>query len=280
MVKRETKIILVVTFIVAILAFFVLPKTGFTVLQSDVLTESDLENLRQQAKVECLQNSQCSQGYECVDNFCIEKNKIDLCQSVKLSTGAQPLEVGKPINSAKRVLTRSDLPYLLSDGELVKIEGENITKYFYSPVIIIGENVIDHDNGVNEIRIKENTPIYKYKMFFSNYIDFSDKDFHGQSLRILGKEYIIGSNSNNEEVELISTEKTVNLKDENNLRLIKNNEGKVESFEVYFNPQAVSVSGIKEGENFSVNTNFNPIDLKFNAVDSRGFADISIGGNC
>ncbi len=269
--KERLVAILAVLIIAAGLSFFVLPKTGFAV-HTQALGESGLENLRIQAQVECLQNSQCSENQECIGNICVEKSQIDVCQSTGLSTASRNLKEGDSINSIKSVLTKKDLPHLLSEGELVEITNEKTIEYFYSPVILIGNNKIERNNEIYEISNGES--MYTYKLFFSNPVDFSNKNLHGQTLRIFGEEYLIDKNSDNSNVELISKNKNLKLKDANNIKIIRDENGNVIAIEIYFN----SLNKIKIDEDYRESL-FNKTKISFDNINSE-FADIKIGGVC
>ena len=75
--------VLVLLIVISMLGFS-LTQTGFVISQEQI-DQDYLEDLRLKAEVECLQNSQCSEGFECVANECIDKGKIDVCQNMGLS---------------------------------------------------------------------------------------------------------------------------------------------------------------------------------------------------
>ena len=104
--------VLLAVAVVVILTVLFFPKTGFAVKPIDA---THLEELRLKAEVGCLQNSQCSEGSECVNNVCVNKNEIDICKEVSLSTTVKRLQTGDSINSAKKTLSESDLHYLITD---------------------------------------------------------------------------------------------------------------------------------------------------------------------
>ena len=263
--------ILFILVLIGALSFIAFPKTGFSI-QTQALSQNTLENLKLKAQVECLQNSQCSENQECMENRCMNKNEIDVCQNVKLSTASRNLKEGDSINSIKSVLTKKDLSYLLSDGELVEIVKGGLIEYFYSPVILIGNNKIENENG-NYV-VKNDEPLYTYKLTFSNPVDFSNKNIQGQAIRIFGEEYIIKSNSDDSEIKLSSKNNNLNLKNKGSTKIIKDNEEKVIAIEIDFN----SLNKIKVKENYS-ELFFNKTRLSFDNIDNE-FADVKIGGNC
>ncbi len=287
--KKEVLIGLVIIIVVVILSFIILPKTGFAIYQyshSKILDKDYLENLKLKANVECLQNSQCPEGFECVGNKCITKSEINLCQNIKLFTPTRKLKTGQPINSIREIITDSELPHLLADGDLVELIDNKLTKHFYVQVIYIGENNLEKENGEYSININ-NKPIYTYRLMFSKSVDFSSENIRGQVLRILGKEYVIDSKSDNNKIILIYDNKKIKLEDEKSVNDIikeslvnikRNEDGKIIMFEVSFNIQDKDKSNIKVKENYS-DPVFNAIKLSFDGIDNE-FADIRLGGNC
>lgn len=263
--------ILIILIIGGILSFFVFFSSSFAI-QTSALNQNELENLKLKAQVECLQNSQCSGSQECLGNQCVEKSEIDSCKNVGLSTASRNLKEGDSINSVKRVLTRIDLPYLLSDGELVDIVDGKAVEYFYSPIITVGDNKIEKENG--DYIIKNDGPLYTYKLTFSNPVDFSNKNIHGQVLKILGEEYLIGKNSDNSNIELISKNKNLKLKDADNIKITHDENRNVLSIEIDFD----SLNKIKVRENYS-DSLLNKTKLSFDNFSGE-FADVKIGGIC
>jgi len=267
--KRKVAIFLSLIF-VGILIFMIFPKTGF-VTQS--ISGTYLENLREKAGVECLQNSQCPNNTECIDNVCINKKEVNLCKSISLSSPTRQIKVGDSTNSIKEILTKTDLFSLLSGGELVEIISGKTIEYFYSSSIILGDNNIEQDNN-GVLTIQNNEPLYTYKLIFSTGVDFSNKNIQGQALKILGNEYIIGPNSKNSAIELIFDKKTITLQEKNNIKITIDKTGNVIMIEISISSQ----DKIKNGES-NTDSIFNFSKLSFNSADNN-FANIEVGGNC
>lgn len=269
--KKERLIrVLTVLVLIGILSFVAFPKTGFVISQT--INANQLENLKLNAQVECLQNSQCSENQECIENRCINKNEIDICKNIGFSTYSRSLKNGDSINSIKSVLTKADLPYLLSNGKLAEIIDRKLIEYFYSPVLIIGDNKIEKES--QDYMIENSEPVYTYKLTFSNPVDFSNKNLHGQIIKIFGEEYVIDKNSKNSNIELVSKKKNIVLKNSENIKITEDENGNIISIEIEFN----SPNKIKIKENYSESL-FNKIKLSFDKADSE-FVDIKIGGNC
>ncbi len=293
MVGRRVLVSVTIILLAIGLFGFVLPKTGFSIAQETVVNDKYLEDLRQQAGLECLKDSQCSESYVCVGNTCVAQTQVDLCKKVSLSTGAEPIEVGESINSAKNILTKSDLPYLLSDGKLLEIIDNNITEYMYTSSIIVGERIVEQENNTYIIgNISSENPLYTLKIDFSKPVDFSSKKIKGQALKIFGEEYVISGSSNNEVVELISNSKKIILEEGKKIRtetlssaegtsvnLRKNEDGKIIGFEIDFREGNINQEKIKVGNNH-IDSGFKDIKLSFDSINQNKFAELSIGGNC
>jgi hypothetical protein len=269
--KREGCGILVVLTAIILLCVVTLPKNGFVAQSTDKIS---LETLRASAAVECLQNSQCSGSSECMDTQCVKETDINQCQTINLNTPTRQIKVGDSINSIKEVLTKADLPFLLSGGEFVKIVNGKTMEYFYNSVILIGDNKIEQES--DKYVIQNDTPIYTYRLTFSNGVDFSDKDIQGQTIRILGQEYIINSNSDNSNIYLVSNKTNIQLQNKNNINIIKDENGNVIRIEIAFVSQAPV-----DAAQTNTDSVFNSAKLSFNSVDANaGFASIQVGGVC
>lgn len=274
---------------------FVLSENNFKTFQKQNIDENYLETLRKAASLECLKNSHCLENYECLSNKCIESNQLTFCQDVKLSIPITDLKIGSPINADKRVLTRTELPYFLSDGELVEIIDKKVVEYLYSPVILVGDSKINLENQDYLIKTSYNSThnetLYSYKMFFSKGIDFSNKNLQGQILRVLGDEYVIGDDSKSSNIFLISHEKKIELQDQKNLivnsevisgthiNLNKNSKGDISEFEIIFNNRGEDKEIIRYGEKYTAQA-LDRIELHFDNANFTEIPDISIGGRC
>jgi len=258
--------------LVVVSTILFIPKLNFTGFAIKTIESSYLEELRLNVEVECLQNSQCNEGFECVGNKCIDEKEIDICQEFKLYSGGTKLKIGEPINSVKNVITHAQLPYLLSSGEIVEEINKELIEHVYLQIIFIGENKIEKENEEYSIKI-DNEPAYVYKLVFSKAVDFSSENIQGQVLRILGKEYIIGDKSDNSKIYLVSEDKEILLKDGENVKVNVNERGDVLAFEIGFDLQ----NNLKVKEDV-LDSVFDSIKFSFN--DFNNFADVRIGGNC
>lgn len=257
-----------------------------------------LNELKEQSKVECLQNSQCSEDKECVENRCIKKEIIDLCKEEKLFTPVRRISIGQPINIIKEAVTDTELPYLLSDGLITEeIDGELI-EHFYTQVIWIDDNKVEKQENIHLLKIgyQADDFAYKLKITFSKPVDFSSKNIQGQILRILGKEYAISGSSTGSVIHLTATDKTkIKLKNGEGLKkgegvllgsvkgtavnIMEDSEGKVIMFEILFNEQGKDKNNLLVTEEY-IDPAFDAIKLSFNKIYDENFVDARVGGNC
>jgi len=295
--KRKLLVWFSLLFIIVILVFLFI-QFGYAIDNENgkIVDAVYLKSLRSEVNVECLQNSQCSDDYECIKSQCLSKNSKDLCKTISLSTSSNKLIVGDRINLNKKVIIDAQLPGLFGKGELVKIVDNKPQEYFYKQYILIGDEKIVNDGMGNVIKIENSSePIYTLRILFSNGIDFSDREIHGQALRVFNKEYLIGGDSTNSIISLASSEDNIKLEDgqkvnlnvagnsnfveNSNVKIIKDSENKVVALELAFNMQGLNKDKISVGDKYT-NPLFNSVYLSFNSVDAEGYADLSIGGKC
>jgi len=294
--EKRILVIIFVCLIIISLSLIILPKstiTGFSVYQNSV-NEEYLDALKVKAKVECLKNSQCSEGFECVENKCVDKKEVDVCEEVRLYSDGTKLRLGYSLNSVKRVFTDGQLPYLLTDGEIVEIVNEKLIEYFYVQAIYIGDNTIENENSSYVINNSGNN-IFTYNLIFSKAVDFSSENIQGQALRILGKEYVIDKKSDNSKIILVSDDKKIRLEDwkkakvkrglffnevkGNFVKINKGEGGKVIGFEIGFDLESKDEKKLKIRESYDESV-FEGVKISFDNVNDYGFADVRIGGRC
>lgn len=174
---------------------------------------------------------------------------------VNLATSNTKIYMGSMINTARKVITKSELPNILSKGIFTDDAG---TDYSYTQHLTLNgldvefsrsgnldEPTVHVDVGAGT-RMNDKTPLYNYSISFSKAVDFSnDEDVQGQTINIMGQDFIIGSGSTEEIVYL-------------------HGEGK-----------AVS---IKEGENISVMIGDTEYSISLEMIDINGRAIINIDG--
>ena len=249
------------------------------------ISASSQEDLRSQAQVECLSNSQCLGESECLENKCIDREKINLCQNIKLVPTSQHLSKNDSINKFRDTFTDGALPYLLTDGTIVAVIGKNLTIYEYVQVIKLGNKKLSFNQEIPVINSEGNKdePLYILGIYFSNGIDFSNENIKGQSLRILGKEYVIGDKSTNSVIYLISEDRKIKLRDEQKIILGSQS---IENVKVTFRKDVrghvlgIEMSFVSEDKrsNYIEDKHLDPV---FNAIEiSLNQNNMKIGGYC
>jgi hypothetical protein len=122
--------------------------------------------------------------------------------SVNLASSSQDLYVNSSINAARNILTKDHLPTLLADGSAYDQTG---TEYKYTQTITPGTTTIgysksgesiDPDLMVNIGYQASSAPFYTYTLTFNRALNVSSSDVIGNAIiRILGKDYTVGANS-------------------------------------------------------------------------------------
>jgi|SRR3989344_1997179 len=293
MVKRVSLISLIgILFIVAFGFVLSQKETGSIDYEARYLDSVRLKSLSLASETECLQDSQCLDDYGCMANKCVIKDSIDYCQEFKLSTSISNLKVGSPINVDKEIISESQMPSLLSSGKFVEIFKDKPLEYDYIFMIVVGDSLIGQDSAdFFIIPSGSEKPIYTFKVVFSNGVDFSSETIKGQTIKILGEEYVIGSASTNSVIYLISKSKKIKLEDKRNaiintekvdnsaVNFVKDYLGNIISIEFPINGSLIPGDNIKVGEKVA-HPVFDAVKISFNGMGPTGVADIKIGGNC
>lgn len=129
-----------------------------------------------------------------------------LSESVNIATSNTKLYYNSSINDARSILNKSNLPSLLADGNLT--DTYNVT-YSYNQTIRIGSKRILYSNSEGDltdpallietgsccIADSDSSRLYKYTLSFDQHVNLSNSSIYGRSIRILGKDYTISSNS-------------------------------------------------------------------------------------
>lgn len=284
------KVILTVVslLILSTLVFFTTAQLGEIVYASNPIDEGYLDTLTTELAIGCVQDSQCDEGYQCFKMSCVPEETVDLCQDVSIAPVSTPLFVTHQINLFRPIFTETLLPYLLADGSLVDEVNSEAVQYKYAQMIFIGNSELQIDGGQELIKTESDNFLYKYVIYFSNEIDFSDTDIQGQVLKILGNEYVIGDDSTNEQIYLISGDRKIFLQDDNEayldqdsldgtkVHILSGSEG-VYSIEIAFNENGNEIEDLTESNDYS-DPLFSSSKLSFNSYSDR--ASISLGGNC
>ncbi len=140
-------------------------------------------------------------------------------ESVSLATNSRSLYYGDAINAGYQSLSATELPTTLADGTFTDLSG---TQYTYTQTITPGStaSVFGNDNGNYDdpvlnlnVGTSTATPLYNYTLSFNKNVNVSDAtNVQGQSINIMGVDYVIGASSTNSTLYLYGagTEQTVN----------------------------------------------------------------------
>jgi len=273
----RVRVILVSFLVLVCIGVFSFVISGVGSYQVEDVDVEYLEGLRMRAGVECLVDSQCGEGFGCVDNVCVWEGEIDICEKVNLSLSTEKLIVGSSIGSAKKTINKINLPALLSDGKIVEVVDGEVVEYFYKQFVLMGNNeIMENENG----RFIDNSgEIYRYELIFSSGVDFSSDRIRGQVLEILGREYVIGKDSDNFAIYLGSENKAFRFEegvraslfskvDGVRVDIIRDVSGNVIKIEIGFD----AGDDLSFGEDY-VNPVFDLFEISFDD-------DVSVGGSC
>jgi len=230
------------------------------------------------------------EGYYIIKLNCTDESGISQISSVEFWANPMPIEYFL----LKNVLTDSELPNLLADGEF----DSNETIIEYTQVILAGSIKIENStsNGYlnsSKILIEVGTNpynyLYKYKLTFSKSVDFSSKEIQDKNINILGENYTINSNSINNKIILNKKGSDYNLVLENNQSININNDiingtyvyinnrfGNVTNFELSFAMQNPEKDYILVGGYYD-NPVFENLRLFFKSYSAEKGAEIYIG---
>lgn len=189
---------------------------------------------------------------------------ISVSGGVELSTSNRALYFSEPINKAKTTLTSKDLPNVLASGSVVDDQGN---EYNYDQYIEIGGRTItfgtsgaDLDDPADYIDIgtSASSPLYTYKVYFNDPINFSDSDVKGNTIELAGVTYTIGPQTTNTNIQLYGSMNTQTLNEGDEITVtIEGTDYTVKLIGVSSTTQAVvSVNGISkkvtEGNSYKI----------------------------
>lgn len=140
-------------------------------------------------------------------NILVKSNVDGNGDAINLATSSQKLYENDPINKARSVLTKSELPNLLADGTIYDTYG---VVYDYRQMITLGNSLITVGSSgesidpiwMVQIGTWPQNPVYNYTLLLTKSLNISDSSVIGSDLQILGKRYVIGGGSSLEEVNL------------------------------------------------------------------------------
>src|SRR3989344_5543845 len=126
-------------------------------------------------------------------------------ESVNLATSNTKIYYGTELDSAKPTITKTDMPTLLADSSVIDDSG---TEYEYTQAVDFGTKANKGRNftftksgeaidpvAAIDIGYAPNLPIYNYSITFKKQINLSHTDVQGNTIKLLGTDYTIGSGS-------------------------------------------------------------------------------------
>ncbi|MFH1249282.1 MAG: hypothetical protein V1660_03960 [archaeon] len=149
--------------------------------------------------------------------------------SVNLASTSQRLFYGSAMNVARTGISKSEMPTLLADGTIVDDAG---TEYSFTQTITPGNNTVAYSTSGGDLEdpallVQVGTVadayLYQLDLSFNKNINISSSDVQGNNIKILGKDFTIGSGSNSGTPVLYlygaGTEKTVSEGETANLEV-------------------------------------------------------------
>jgi len=142
--------------------------------------------------------------------------------SISLATSSQKIYLNATLDKARNVITKDHLPTLLADGSAYDNSG---TEYKYTQTIIPGNNArkiafskssesIDPGLIIDMGYSGSSNPTYNYTLTFSKTLNVSATDVVGNAeINILGKEYVIGANSDSNTLYLYGSGSTTTVEE-------------------------------------------------------------------
>jgi hypothetical protein len=121
--------------------------------------------------------------------------------NINLATSSQKLYYGSRLNAARSTITAQELPNLLEDSKVIDDTG---TEYSYKQSITPGASKIDFSTSGGDLEdpallieagTDANNYLYQYTLTMNKNLDISNADVQGNNIKILGKDYTIGTGS-------------------------------------------------------------------------------------
>ncbi len=140
-------------------------------------------------------------------------------ESIPLFTASDKIYINEPLNSIKTILSKSELPGLLTDGVFIGNVDTRYTQYIeigsYPKVVFAKQPSIFNDPlyGLMLIPVSNNY-FYKTVISFDKPVDFSNLDSRRQEINLFGVKFIILPTTNSDLVLLRNAE-TIRLSSDN-----------------------------------------------------------------
>ncbi|MFH0831837.1 MAG: hypothetical protein V1886_03155 [archaeon] len=170
-------------------------------------------------------------------------------ESVNLASSSTKLYLNSKVNDARTSLTNTELPTLLADEKIIDDAG---TEYSYKQSITLGSSAINFSTSggdlddpalVVQVGTDSNVQMYQYVLTFNKNINVSSTDVQGNAIKILGKEYTIGSGTTVQAADTSTANKLVLFGAGTDKTL---NEGETASIEIEGKTYSVEVKSIEQ----------------------------------
>jgi len=138
-------------------------------------------------------------------------------EAASLASGTDRIYLGSAINSQVSTITKDSLPTILADGTFVD---DNGNEYDYEQVIEVGSRTFTFSNSggdlddpalIIDVGTDVTAPLYTMKINFEKAVDFDASASKGKKLTLFGKEYTVGSSSDEDELQLFGGSETIYL---------------------------------------------------------------------
>ncbi len=138
-------------------------------------------------------------------------------EAASLASGTDRIYLGTAINSQVSTITKDSLPTILADGTFTDDSGD---EYDYEQVIEVGSRTFTFSNSggdlddpalIIDVGTDTSAPLYTMKINFEKAVDFDASDSIGKKLTLFGKEYTVGSSSDEDELQLFGGSESVYL---------------------------------------------------------------------
>ncbi len=126
-------------------------------------------------------------------------------ENVNLASSNTKIYYLTELDAAKPTITKTEMPTLLADGKVIDDSG---TEYSYTQAIDIGTKANKGRNftftksgeaidpvAVVDVGYSASLPLYNYTVTFKKQVNVSHTDVQGNTIKILGTDYTIGSSS-------------------------------------------------------------------------------------
>jgi hypothetical protein len=186
--------------------------------------------------------------------------------SYNLGVGSSKIYYNTSINTNKATLTKSELPTVLADGKVIDDTG---SEYTYQQQVVVGSKKIEYSTSEGDLDdpalliqvgdpsvVTDASNLYQVKVNFNKEINLSSGDVQGNTIKILGKEFTIGSSSTNATLYLFGA---------GNSKTIK--EGETATVDIGNTTYTITVSAVTQ------TSNINYVSLSVNGGETRKIAE-------